>query len=257
MENMTSAFIIPDITMQVPNGDKDLPTNLSTAAQQVFDGLAPHNGLNCTICKRLIEQGTIHEHNEAVKKTVKIPKPVPVSERMLEATPYEEEPTMRPSQPPALALATVMKGLEDELAHLKLQLSQYQTLYNRHDPSLSKRRRKSVHQKIESLLQAVDVKSDQIYALYDVLEGQKTNGHEMNDQEIEVTLQSIGVEIGNLNLRGGDVPVENGQTEARRAWEDTGSSDESEEESMWKGIEETAETMKSGRAETRRSSWGL
>ena len=257
MEDMTSAFIIPDITMQVPTMDKDAHKHLSKAAQQVFDGLAPHNGLNCTICKRLIEQGTTHEHNEAVKETVKIPKPIPVSERMPEATPYEEEPTMRPSQPPALALATVMKGLEDELAHLKLQLSQYQTLCNQHDPSLSKRRRKCVHQKIESLLQAIDVKSDQIYALYDVLEGQKTDGHEMNEREIEVTLQSIGVELGDLNLRGGDVPAEDGQAEARRAWEETSSSDETEEESMWNGIEETVEMMKSGPAETRRSSWGL
>ena len=257
MEDMTSAFIIPDITMRVPSVDKDAPTELSTAAQQVFDGLAPHSGLNCTICKRLIEQGTLHEHDEAVKEAVKIPKPVPVSERMPEATPYEEEPTMRPSQPPALALATVMKGLEDELAHLKLQLSQYQTMYNQHDPSLSKRKRKSVHQKIGSLLQAIDVKSDQIYALYDVLEGQKTVGHEMNKKEIEVTLQSIGVKLGDLNLRGGDVPAEDGQRGASQAWEETSSSDESEEESMWKGIEETVETMKSGPAETRRGSWGL
>lgn len=254
---MTPAFIVPDITMQVPIVDKDAPTNLSTAAQEVFDGLAPHNGLNCTICKPLIELGTTHDHNDTVNEKIDIPKPVPVSERMPEATPYEEEPTMRPSQPPAVALATVMKGLEDELAHLKLQLSQYQALYNQHDPSLSKRRRKSVHQKIESLLQAVDVKSDQIYALYDVLEGQKTDGHEMNEKEIEVTLQSIGVDLGDLNLRGGDVPSEDVQVEVRPAWEETSSSDESEEESLWKGIEETVETMKSGPAENRRSSLGF
>ena len=125
---MTSAFILPDITLHKPLRGVEAAPKLSAAAQQVLDGLAQHDGQNCTVCKRVIEHGSYHHHNEAVKETVIIPKPIPVSERMPEAMPYEEEPTIRPSQPPGLALATVMKGLQDELDHLKLQCSQYQTL---------------------------------------------------------------------------------------------------------------------------------
>lgn len=255
---MTSAFILPDITLHNPLRDAEAAPKLSAAAQQVLDGLAQHNGQNCTVCKRVIEHGSNHRHNEAVKETVMIPKPVPVSERMLEAMPYEEEPTIRPSQPPALALATVMKGLQDELDHLKMQCSQYQNLYSSHDPALSKRKRKSVYKKIESLLKAIDVKADQIYALYDVLEGQKADGHEISEEEVEVTLQSIGIDVAEVGLRGGEISdkdAEDAKVARRHAW-DVESADDSEEELPWEGIEATEETSKGGRGGAdRRGSW--
>ena len=253
IEDMTSAFILPDITMRNPGAKEESAPKLSAAAQQVFDGLANHNGQNCTICKRVIEHGSKHNHEESVKETIKIPKPVPVSERMPEATAYEEEPTIRPSQPPPIALATVMKGLEDELTHLKIQLSQYQTLYHQHDPALSKRKRKSVLAKIERLVQAVDVKADQIYALYDVLEGQKADGHEISEEEIEITLQSVGINLAGLGLRGGDLPEENGEETQKAPWE-VEDNDESDSNLPWEGIETTFElTGKTG--ESRRRSW--
>ena len=254
MEDMTSAFILPDITMHNPGAKNGCAPKFSAAAQQIFDGLANHNGQNCTICKRVIEHGSNHNHEESVKETIKIVKPVPVSERMPEVTAYEEEPTIRPSQPPPIALATVMKGLEDELAHLKIQLSQYQTLYHQHDPALSKRKRKSVLAKIEQLVQAVDVKADQIYALYDVLEGQKADGHEISEEEIEITLQSVGINLAGLGLRGGDLPEDNGKKTQKAPWE-VEDSDESDSDLPWEGVETTFElTGKTG--ESRRRSWG-
>ena len=256
---MTSAFILPDITLHKPLRGVEAAPKLSAAAQQVLDGLAQHDGQNCTVCKRVIEHGSYHHHNEAVKETVIIPKPIPVSERMPEAMPYEEEPTIRPSQPPGLALATVMKGLQDELDHLKLQCSQYQTLYSSHDPALSKRKRKSVYKKVETLLKAIDVKADQIYALYDVLEGQKADGHEISEEEVEVTLQSIGIDVGEVvGLRGGEVEdkdADAAKAKRRHAW-DLESADDSEDELPWEGIETTVETAKSGRGGAgRRGSW--
>lgn len=257
-DEMTSAFILPDITLHKPLKHVECAPKLSAAAQQVLDGLAQHDGKNCTVCKRVIEHGSNHHHNEAVKETIMVPKPVPVSERMPEAVPYEEEPTIRPSQPPALALATVMKGLQDELDHLKMQCSQYQNLYSSHDPALSKRKRKSVYRKIESLLKSIDVKADQIYALYDVLEGQKADGHEISDEEVEVTLQSIGIDVAEVGLRGGELSEKNAEdakAARRRAW-DIESASDSEEELPWEGIEATVETSKSGRgAVGRRGSW--
>ncbi|MCJ1400305.1 hypothetical protein MMC11_003510 [Xylographa trunciseda] len=254
MDDMTSAFIVPDITMRNPMMTCAETKNTSASAQQASNNLPKHDGQNCTVCKRVVEHGSSHGHEETVKETIKIPKPIPVSTRMPEAGPYEEEPTIRPSQSPPIALATVIKGLEDELTHLKIQLSQYQMLYNQHDPALSKRKRKSVLAKIEKMTQAVDIKSDQIYALYDVLEGQKADGHEISEEEVEITLQSIGIDIAGLGLRGGDLPEENSDHKERHMW-DLQSSDESEGDMPWEGIEITADlTKRSG--ESRRRSWG-
>ncbi|RAH74129.1 uncharacterized protein BO66DRAFT_313639 [Aspergillus aculeatinus CBS 121060] len=190
-EEMTSAFILPDITLN-PASLVDNLTKLPKPTQRALDSATQHNGKNCTVCKRVMP-GDSCDHSV---ETVKVPKPVPVSQRMPEPSILNEDPTMRPAQSPEIALATVLKALEDELAHLKIQLVAYQGAYNKLDASLSKRQRKSLGEKIEKLLKDIDMKADQIYALYDVLEGQKQDGREMTEQEMEVTLQSIGIDTG-------------------------------------------------------------
>ncbi|KAL9635698.1 MAG: hypothetical protein Q9164_003295 [Protoblastenia rupestris] len=250
-ENMTSAFILPDITIRTPaDGAEQIPV-LTKENRDVLNGLAKHTAENCTVCKRTIRNGEHHEHSESAKGTITVSKPIPVSERMPQAVPGEDEPTMRPAQAPGLALATVLKGLEDEITHLKIKLSQYQTLYNSQDPSLSKYRRKSCYQKMENLLQAIDVKADQIYALYDVLEGQKRDGQDLTEEQVEVTLQSIGMEAPELHLRGGG-PEEEGsnQRTKRHSWELT-SEEGSDDELPWEGIEPTVESTKNGFAKAR------
>ncbi len=256
VEEMTSAFILPDITLQgLPSSGEAQPV-LSAAAQHVLDGIAQHDGRNCTVCSRVIPFNKQKQGHDDTKSntTIKVPALVPVSERMPEPTPYEEEPTMRPSQPPAKALAVVMKALQDELAHLKMELARYQAAYNKHDPSLSKRMRKSVYKKIEALLKTIDVKADQIYALYDVLEGQKADGPEMCDKELELTLNSIGVDLDNLGRESG---LEQPHASRGAGVAESVRSDESDEEDLpWEGLENTAETSKSGQAQTRRRSLG-
>ena len=248
-ENMTSAFIVPDITIRNQGvGSQPVP-ELTKEAQDVLNGLAKHDGRNCTVCKLSISPDEHHEHSATVRNAVKIPKPVPVSDRTPKSSPYEEEPTIRPAQAPGLALAIVMKGLDDELAHLKIELAQYQALYNGHDPALSKRKRKSVYQKIETLLEAIEVKADQVYALYDVLEGQKQDGHEISEEEVEITLQSVGIKAADLHLRGGgpDEPQHHDREKlsVRQPW-DLDSDGESSDDLPWEGIETTVETAKSG-----------
>ena len=247
-DNMTSAFIIPDITI------RESAPELSAAGEKILDDLKNHDEQNCTVCHETVRPGSSHNHPGGTKSTITIPKPIPVSDRMPEPTEYNEDPTIRPSQPPTLALAAVLKGLEDELAHQKIQLSQYQKLYNGHDPALSKRQRKSVHAKIEKLLKAIDVKADQIYSLYDVVEGQKQNGHEITEAEVEVTLQSIGVDVADLRLRGGDMDDQLEQKPIEcHPWDLE--SNGSEGELPWEGIDSTSGTAKSGRGlESRRKS---
>ena len=255
-ENLTSAFIVPDITIRNLAASSQHVPEMTKEAQDVLNDLAKHDSQNCTVCKREISHDEHHDHTSTVREAIKIPKPVPVSDRMPKSSPYEEEPTIRPAQAPGLALAVVMKGLDDELAHLKTELSQYQALYNGHDPALSKRRRKSVHHKIETLLEAIEVKADQLYALYDVLEGQKQDGHEISEEEVEITLQSVGIDAASLHLRGGgaDDKQQLGKEEpsARQPW-DLDSDGESVDDLPWEGIETTVETAKSGFAHRRRS----
>ncbi|PWY93488.1 hypothetical protein BO94DRAFT_554249 [Aspergillus sclerotioniger CBS 115572] len=226
-EEMTSAFILPDITFNPAHLADNNLAKLPEPAQRALDSATQHNGKNCTVCKRSIPDGSCDHPAEAVK----IPKPIPVSERMPEPSPYNEEPTMRPAQSPELALATVLKALEDELAHLKMQLVAYQGAYNKLDASLSKRQRKSVGEKIEKLLKDIDMKADQIYALYDVLEGQKQNGREMTEQEMEVTLQSIGIDTAG---RAADVTATTDKSSRKGPEPDY---DEDDDELPWEGFE--------------------
>ncbi|OXV11505.1 hypothetical protein Egran_00734 [Elaphomyces granulatus] len=238
-EEMTSAFILPDITLRYVDSEMRPPVRLSESAQKVLESVAQHDGGNCTVCHRLVSASNDRCHGTGSgRDTITIPKPRPVSSRMPESSLYNEEPTLRPSQPPALALATVLKGLEDELSHLKMQLVPYQNAYNQHDASLSKRQRKSLYQKIEMLLKDIDTKADQIYALYDVLEGQKQDGHEMTEQEVEVTLQSIGVSV--YDGRAFDITGATDQSSKNNPVTTDDSEDE-EDELPWEGFESTVE----------------
>jgi hypothetical protein len=238
---MTSALIIPDITLHGTGARTQEPIELSEAAQRVLDEVAQHKRKNCSVCKRICNDRSVHHHsNSGGQGSIKIPKPIPVSDRIPESSIFNEEPTLRPSQPPALALATVLKGLEDELSHLKMQLAVYQTAYSKHDASLGKKERKSIYSKIESLLVDIDTKSDQIYALYDVLEGQKQDGHEMTQEEVEVTLQSMGIDMTSR----GDLTDRLGRDDPKRpkvGAEDDELDESDNEELPWEGIESTVE----------------
>ncbi|EAW10342.1 uncharacterized protein ACLA_048110 [Aspergillus clavatus NRRL 1] len=236
--DMTSAFILPDITLHHANLVAEDPSRLPQAAQKALDGATQHDGKNCTVCKRCIP---IDSHCDHTHEVVKVPKPVPVSERMPEPSVYNEEPTLRPAQSPGVALATVLKALEDELSHLRMQLVVYQGAYNKLDASLSKRQRKSLAAKVEKILKDIDLKADQIYALYDVLEGQKQDGHEMTEAEMEVTLQSIGMDTA--ATRAGDVTATTDKSSNRHNDTDL----EDEEELPWEGIESTMDMTGSHR----------
>ncbi|KAJ5964309.1 uncharacterized protein N7479_004185 [Penicillium vulpinum] len=226
--DMTSAFILPDITLHHVDLAAADPSKLSQATQKALDSIARHNGQNCTVCNGHSTDGTCNH------ESVKVTKPIPVSDRMPKPSVWNEEPTMRPSQPPAIALAIVLKGLEDELSHLKMQLATYQSAYNKLDASLGKRPRKALQEKIDKIFKDIDMKSDQIYALYDVLEGQKQDGREMTEHEMEATLESIGIDVGMSQA-----PDITGTTDksSRHGQIDL----DDEEDLPWEGIESTGE----------------
>ncbi|MCJ1462984.1 hypothetical protein MMC07_001588 [Pseudocyphellaria aurata] len=146
--------------------------------------------------------GRVEQESAKLGKEPKVDfEPVPVSKKSREPAQYDEEPTLRPSQSPALALASVMKALEDELSLAKRQLAQYQSLYNNQNPALAKRARKSLKAKMESLLKTIDTKADHIYSLYDVVVGQKQHDQVMSNEKLEATLQTMGIEISWEGIR--------------------------------------------------------
>jgi hypothetical protein len=162
---------------------------LSADARRVLDGLCEHSCRNCIVCSRITSHRGVVSSAEAAsgKKRVTISRPVPVTDRYVAG----DDPTIRPSQSPGHALALVIKGLEDEAEHLQLELSRLQAEYNRSDKSVGRRERVGLVESIRTLLKRMELKNDQIYSLYDVLEGQKAAGQAMTEDEVEMTVLNI------------------------------------------------------------------
>ncbi|KAJ2975098.1 hypothetical protein NUW58_g8453 [Xylaria curta] len=128
--------------------------------------------------------------------TVRIDRPVPVTDRTTKqpatlVRDYEDQPTLRPSQDPAVALAKVMKGLKDEERHIRTAMMRKQAVYDECDAAINKRLWKQLDAEIRVLRQRRDLKRDQIYDLHDVLEGQKANAQLMSQEAIDMTINSV------------------------------------------------------------------
>lgn len=189
-ENVRSALIMADM---MTTADQPFPKPSGKSDIQ-------HNAADCTAC---------HPSD----KDIKIPAPIPVTDRVIPDDPDITSATVRPSQPPSIALAAVIKQLEDEIKHLKITLVGQQALYSQHTPAISKRTRMRVKSYMDRLTVEVDKRSDQVYDLYDVLEGQKQASweavkrgeapREMKEREMEETLLSIGLDPAELAGRVG------------------------------------------------------
>lgn len=156
---------------------------LSTDAQRVLNDLCEHSCTNCTVCARIASRNT-----ESTGKTrVVVSRPVPVTDRQIEGA----DVTMRPVQSPGHALAMVIKSLEDESRHLQVEITRLQARYNDSDKSRGRRERSALASRIGKLLKQVEAKNDQIYSLFDVLEGQKAADQAMTEEELEMTVMNI------------------------------------------------------------------
>jgi predicted RNase H-like nuclease (RuvC/YqgF family) len=188
-QNMTSAFFVPDITMDNETGEYQPGPSLSRGARRVLDGVCNHKSRNCTVCARISSHA---RSSTATKKTLLVQKPIPVTDRMdqLEGR-YEDEPTMRPAMAPGHALAAVIKEIDDEIQHLQMELLHKNKLYCNLDKSVGQRERKRLLAQIQQLHRHLDAKSAIMYKLHDVLEGQKQAGQAMTEEEMEMTIASI------------------------------------------------------------------
>jgi len=183
---MTSAFILPDITLsRRKSQSQGVRPTLSDAAKEVISTLAPsHDIKNCTICARITA-----DTDATSTQAIRVPELVPISSR----ADVQDNPdaTLRPTQPAVSALAKVLKGLYDEHTHLVMRLHTEERKLAELDPAAGKHARAAVHDAIDGINAAIKLKADQIYALYDVVEAHKDELHVDDAAELDRTLDEV------------------------------------------------------------------
>ncbi|EMR09349.1 hypothetical protein PNEG_02303 [Pneumocystis murina B123] len=131
-------------------------------AQKIIEELDCHNPVSCSVCTRRRQKGILSEKNkDRLSFSAKT--------KQLDNI-FEEENTIRPSMSPKSALSMVITQLEDEFKHLKLRYQEFIQSYEKVDPSIGKRKRKALAGKLKNIIEELEAKADQIYALYDVVE---------------------------------------------------------------------------------------
>ncbi|KAL8994508.1 MAG: hypothetical protein Q9169_005537 [Polycauliona sp. 2 TL-2023] len=193
----TSSLLLENFTLTLPLATNDqagsLPATVPAVLPLPLLDLAPldvvHNATQQS--DPLPNAGTTQAQH-----TIEPAQKLTVSDEELDITIQDEEPTERPSQPPAAALAAVLESVRSERALQLSQLAKYQASYSRHDTALNRRQRKQLHAKIVALTESVDRKADQIYNLHDLVADQEQQKSKpMNYDEVDHTLQSLGLEL--------------------------------------------------------------
>lgn len=255
--NQTTTFNLADGGDETGQRDPTT-TNYSVGEGNLTQASMTSNGLRR---RRSLGDDNMTSVSAPADVSLKISKPVPVTDRMHEpeqpgqAMPMpvpapaamgvdgavggaDRDHTQRPAQSPAMALATVISTMEFELRELKAQLASSEDDLQKHDAAMGKRQRKAVGARMERLLVEIDAKSDQIYALYDVLEGQKVAGVEMTEGEVDMTIHSI---VDGKKKK----KVSNAAAAAAAAVVNDGDDDqEADDESSWDGFEDSADHRK-------------
>lgn len=103
-ENMTSAYILPDITVAAQPGVSNL--GVSREAQQILHSHDPQHLQNCEVCRRMARKPKC-----PLNFTAQITD-------MLNSSGLDD-PTMRPKIPPAQALANVKQQINEQFLHAK------------------------------------------------------------------------------------------------------------------------------------------
>jgi hypothetical protein len=248
---MTSAFILPDIKLasSTTTGVKTHTTTATTTTTKPVIS-KEHDNDNCTVCRR--------EGYTTATAALVVPKLVKVSERTSTAD-ETDDATMRPAQSPREALATVVKGLNDERIHLTAELAVQQAMLSEHDPSLGARRRAAIDVSIQDLMRRLSWLDGQIYRLHDVLEGQEDVSEEeveeltqavntaaaapaQNEKKKKVTIRSFVSEHEVSDCHGGDESVEF-RRGGHHGKADDDEESEDEEELPWEGFGDDGESL--------------
>ncbi|KAK9430570.1 centrosome microtubule-binding domain of Cep57-domain-containing protein [Lipomyces doorenjongii] len=136
--------------------------------RKAMDSISQHDPAICTVCSRRRYRKYQLNNKEQPSwqyATATAPQDQPEHQEH-----WEEENTIRPSMRPETAVTTVLSQLEDEFRHLKLQYQSHVDKYEHLNPAVSKHKRKALVTRLKEIIEELETKADQIYALYDVLE---------------------------------------------------------------------------------------
>ncbi|KAL8948888.1 MAG: hypothetical protein Q9222_004960 [Ikaeria aurantiellina] len=189
-EDLTSGFIIPDITFnqkQLIGSQSTLQPEATSQQEETRDRSGQQHRDNHSSSDGLVQPA---------QQTTARPQLPTISDEELDITiGSDEDPTPRPSQSPDEAFTAVVDSILAELASQRAQLAKYQSMYDRQDVTLTRRQRKQLFAKRQALQESIDNKADQLYNLQDFSEGQKQRGSSITQQQVDNTLQSLGLEL--------------------------------------------------------------
>lgn len=86
---------------------------------------------------------------------------------------WDEESTLRPSTSPEDSVKLVLEKMSSELSALKDQYNGLMSDYNEHNPANHRTKRREVAAGLKELVDEMESKADQIYAMYDVIAATK------------------------------------------------------------------------------------
>ncbi|KAL8836520.1 MAG: hypothetical protein Q9176_006293 [Flavoplaca citrina] len=195
LADRTSSLLMDDFTLSGPPAVDDQAANFPATVPTALS-LPPLELAPLDVVHSETQQSDLRNTEaSSAQHTVERAKKLTVSDEELDITINDEEPTERPSQPPAAAIAAVLESVQAERALQLSQLAKYQANYNRHDTALNRRQRKQLHAKIVALTESVDRKADQIYNLHDLVADHEQKGQSMTQHQVDNTLQSLGLEL--------------------------------------------------------------
>ncbi|EEB07693.1 spindle pole body protein Ppc89 [Schizosaccharomyces japonicus yFS275] len=153
-------------SVPIPTAQKGNLPRISNEVQRIINQMAAHEPSACTVCNR---KNTANATFNALHTAATEDDDDNVAQRRVHMhTDGASQETIRPSQKPKVALHSVAQQLKDEMMHLKLRYQKLVDAYNALPLGFQKRRRVALKGKMCRLLEALEAKADQIYALHDV-----------------------------------------------------------------------------------------
>lgn len=182
-DNMTSAYILPDITME--EGEKEPAAKVSQAAQTVLHSLDPEHINNCEVCHRLTKHIKATDRKASSKATSvepasKIQDFAPRSTPQPDYTAaiagfadssYVGDATMRPKIPPAQALMRVKVLMDAQFRKAKERHRLAWEKYDRIDAPLSSRKHAEISKEMQHWAEKMEECRIHLDYLRDVEEG--------------------------------------------------------------------------------------
>ncbi|KAL2392225.1 hypothetical protein ABEF95_002231 [Exophiala dermatitidis] len=141
-DNMTSAYILPDITVNQPQ--KTARVQMSSEAQNVLHRHDPEHVGNCGVCQRLTGKKPTKHVTHDTPSAAKPDFTAQITQLMKDA--MLAEPTMRPKISPWLALANVKKLLSDQFEEAKRKHSQAWEKYDAIEAPLNSKKHAAASQ---------------------------------------------------------------------------------------------------------------